>query len=89
MGSDSLIIEGYNVDRSFLYTANEGYDKSGSYNSYAHGCSAGPVEGLSSYVVNLQHTALGSANWSLAPQLGGLVSARGEFMTPLGEFLGN
>ncbi|KAJ5300430.1 uncharacterized protein N7443_005432 [Penicillium atrosanguineum] len=86
MGTGSSMIEGYNVDGSFLYTANEGYDKSGSYISHAHGWSTGPVDGLVSYVVGLQPTAPGGANWTLAPQKGDLSSAQGGFTTPLGRF---
>lgn len=86
MGTGSSMIEGYNVDGSFLYTANEGYDKAGSYPSHAHGWSTGPVDALISYVVGLQPTTPGGKNWTLAPQIGDLSSAEGGFTTPLGKF---
>jgi hypothetical protein len=89
MGTGSSMIEGYNVDGSFKYTANEGYDQAGSYPSHAHGWSTGPVDALISYVVGLQPTAPGGANWTLAPQMGDLSSAQGGFTTPLGKFSAN
>lgn len=85
-GTQSTMLEGYNVDGSFLYTANEGYDQSGSYTSHAHGWSTGPVDALISYVVGLRPASPGGATWSLAPQTGDLESAQGGFTTPLGKF---
>lgn len=85
-GTESTMLEGYNVDGSFLYTANEGYDRTGSYTSHAHGWSTGPVDALISYVVGLRPTSPGGATWSLAPQTGDLESAQGGFTTPLGKF---
>lgn len=86
MGTKSTIIEGYNVDGSFLYTGNPGYDKTGSYISHSHGWGACPVDALISYVVGLQPKSPGGATWSLAPQTGDLDSAQGGFTTPLGKF---
>lgn len=86
MGTGSTMIEGYNVDGSFLYTANAGYDKSSSYISHSHGWSSGPVDALVSYVVGIQPLTPGGKTWSLAPQMGDLNSAQGGFTTPLGKF---
>ncbi|KAJ5833356.1 hypothetical protein N7474_001667 [Penicillium riverlandense] len=86
MGTGSSMIEGYNEDGSFLYTANEGYDGVGSYPSHAHGWSTGPVDALVSYVVGLQPSAPGGAGWTLSPQTGDLEFAEGGFTTPLGKF---
>lgn len=86
MGTESSIIEGYNEDGSFLYTANEGYDKAGSYPSHAHGWSTGPVDALVNYVVGLVPKSPGGATWTLAPQVGDLSFAQGGFTTPLGKF---
>jgi hypothetical protein len=41
---------------------------------------------LVSYVVGLQPTAPGGADWTLSPQTGDLEFAEGGFTTPLGKF---
>lgn len=84
-GTNSSTIEGYYDDGSFRYQ-NDGYDKTGSYPSHAHGWSTGPTESLTSYVLGLTPTAPGGSTWQFAPQFGDLRWVQGGFTTPLGKF---
>ncbi|HEY6639078.1 MAG TPA: alpha-L-rhamnosidase C-terminal domain-containing protein, partial [Solirubrobacterales bacterium] len=52
--------------------------------SLAHGWSAGPVPGLSAYVLGIRPTAPGYRHWVVAPQPGYLRFAQGEAPTPRG-----
>ena len=85
-GSESTMIEAYNADGSFHYTANNGYDAAGSYPSHAHAWSTGPADALISHIVGLRITGPGGREWILAPQFGDLDRAEGGFTTMLGRF---
>lgn len=84
-GTESTFVEGYKVDGSWRYR-DDSYSMNGTYTAHSLGWSTGPTDALVSYVVGLQPTSPGGANWTLQPQYGDLTFAEGGFTLPTGKF---
>jgi hypothetical protein len=82
----STFVEGITANGSLYYRSEAGYKYDAAYTSLSHGWSAGPVVALVTGVLGFRITGLGGSTWELAPQLGGLRSARAGFETALGWF---
>lgn len=82
----STFVEGITANGSLYYRSEAGYKYDAAYTSLSHGWSAGPAVALVTGVLGFRITGLGGSTWELAPQLGGLRSARAGFETALGWF---
>ncbi|KAI1074195.1 glycoside hydrolase family 78 protein [Whalleya microplaca] len=85
-GTQSTMIEGYLLIKTFGYRFDDGYANDLSYTSHSHGWSTGPITALTQYIVGLSITQPGGSAWRIAPQFGDLTSAQGGFTTKLGKY---